>query len=122
MPIHKNYRIQLFMDIIDRFLEIKKEKGYAKHETMEICFFAPLDFLQYLRKEEKILQKLINASTITYLDNEKELDAYITDTIINITIGIKKQRKEIIISKKDNLKDILKIKEQELQSIRIFIP
>jgi hypothetical protein len=61
------------MDIIDRFLAMKQKYEYAKHEEVDICFFAPLDFLQYLRKQEKILGKLINISSIEYLENEKEL-------------------------------------------------
>ncbi len=113
------------MDIIDRFLAMKLKYGYAKHEEIEICFFAPLDFLQYLRKQEKIIYNLINASAIEYLENEKELNAYHTESIINITIGIKAQRKELAASnkeKKEDIRDILRAKEQELQAIRILIP
>lgn len=48
------------MDIINKFLEMKEKYKYAKHEEVDICIFAPLDFLQYLRKQEKIIDKLIN--------------------------------------------------------------
>lgn len=120
--ISKNYKTQLFMDIIDRFLAMKHQYSYAKHEEVEICFFAPLDFLQYLRKHEKILSKLIKTSSIEYLENEKELKRYHTESIINITIGIKAQRKEIIIDKKEDLRETLRQKEQELQTIRTLIP
>lgn len=48
------------MDIIDRFLAIKEKNGYAKHEKINICFFAPLNFLQYLREQEEILYKIIH--------------------------------------------------------------
>jgi hypothetical protein len=111
------------MDIIDKFLEMKQKYDHAKHEEIEVCFFAPLDFLQYLRKQEKIIYKLINASSIEYLENEKELDKYNTENIINITIGIKKQGKRVVvISKKENIREALRAKEQELQSIRTLIP
>ena len=123
--ISKNYKTQLFMDIIDRFLMMKQEYQYAKHEEIDICFFAPLDFLQYLRKQEKIIYKLINASSIEYLENEKELTNYHTENIINITIGIKAQRKELAASskeKKEDLRETLRDKEQQLQQIRIMIP
>lgn len=110
------------MDIIDRFLAMKQKYDYAKHDEVNICFFAPLDFLQYLRKQEKILYKLINISSIEYLENEKELGKYHTESIINITIGIKAQHKEVIINKKEGLRESLRLKEQELQSIRTMMP
>jgi len=121
--ISKNYKTQLFMDIIDKFLGMKQKYDYAKHEEIEICFFAPLDFLQYLRKQEKIIYKLINASSIEYLENEKELGKYHTESIINIIIGIKAQRKAVTTTnKKEDLREMLRIKEQELQTIRTIIP
>jgi len=111
------------MDIIDRFLAMKQKYKYAKHDEVDICFFAPLDFLQYLRKQEKNMQKLINTSSIEYLENEKELNKYTTENIINITIGIKaSQKEETTADKKENLRETLRAKEQQLQSIRNFIP
>lgn len=111
------------MDIIDKFMSMKQTYAYAKHEEIEICFFAPLDFLQYLRKEEKMIYKLINASSIEYLENEKELSNYHTESIINITIGIKTEHKELIVTNKHtNFREALRAKEQELQSIRTLIP
>ena len=102
---------------------MKQKHTYAKHEEIEICFFAPLDFLQYLRKQEKIMYKLINASSIEYLENEKELEKYHTESIINITIGIKKERQKIVVTnKKDDIRESLRKKEQELQSIRTMMP
>ena len=111
------------MDIIDKFLGMKQKYDYAKHEEVDICFFAPLDFLQYLRKQEKIIYKLINASSIEYLENEKELGKYHTESIINITIGIKVQRKVLVVTnKKEDLREALRAKEQELQAIRTMMP
>lgn len=102
---------------------MKQKYEYAKHEEIEICFFAPLDFLQYLRKQEKVLSKLINTSSIEYLENEKELDKYHTENIINITIGIKAQRKELVVTnRKEKLCEALRAKEQELQSLRTMMP
>ncbi|MCX6823837.1 MAG: class I tRNA ligase family protein [candidate division SR1 bacterium] len=121
--ISKNYKTQLFMDIIDKFLNMKQKYEYAKHEEIEICFFAPLDFLQYLRKQEKIIYKLINASSIEYLENEKELEKYHIESIINITIGIKIERKKTVVTnKKEDIRESLREKEQELQSMRTMMP
>lgn len=112
----------MFVNIIDRLLHMKKESGYQKHERVDICFLAPLDFLQYLREQKEILQKLINTANIDYLDNKTQLETYRTENIINITIGMKAQKKEIIINKKQTLNEQLNKKEQELQSIRTLIP
>jgi hypothetical protein len=102
---------------------MKQKYEYAKHDEIEICFFAPLDFLQYLRKQEKIMYKLINTSSIEYLENEKELSKYHTENIINITIGIKTQGKKLVVmSKKENLRESLRAKNQELQAIRTMMP
>lgn len=123
VSITKNYKTQLFMDIIDKFFHIKQNNNYTKHEEIEICFFAPLDFLKYLRKEEKIISNLIKASSIEYLENEKELDKYYTESIINITIGIKAQHKQTITTnKKEDIREALRIKEQQIQQIRSIIP
>lgn len=111
------------MDIVDKFLEMKVKYEYAKHEEIDVCFFAPLDFLQYLRKQEKIMYKLIHASSIEYLENEKELNKYHTESIINITIGIKVQHKQVVTTnKKEDIRESLRAKEQELQAIRTMMP
>ncbi len=121
--ISKNYKTQLFIDIIDKFLSMKQKYNHAKHEWVDICFFAPLDFLQYLRKKENIIQKLINTSSIEYLENEKELTKFHTESIINITIGIRPQSKQATVrSKKEDLCETLRAKEQQLQQIRNMIP
>ncbi len=121
--ISKNYKTQLFVDIIDKFLGMRQKYKHAKHEWVDICFFAPLDFLQYLRKEEDIIQKLINASSIEYLENEKELTKYHTESIINITIGLRAKSQEAPSkSKKEDLRETLRAKEQQLQQIRSMIP
>lgn len=120
--ITKNYKTQLFMDIIDKFLAMKDKYKYAKHEEVDICFFAPLDFLQYLRKQEKTLSKLINTSSIEYLENERDLEKYSTESIINITIGIKAQHKEMMVERNEDIYETLRKKEQELQTIRSIIP
>lgn len=124
VTINKNYKTQLFMDIIDKFISMKQKYEYLKHEEVEICFFAPLDFLQYLRKEEKVIYKLINVSSIEYLENEKELTNYHTESIINITIGMKThiQKEETPGDKKENIRNELQTKEQQIQQIRSIIP
>lgn len=119
--LNKNYKIQLFMDIIEKFLQMKNELEYAKHETIDICFFAPLDFLQFLRTQENILSTLINAVTIEYLENERDLNNYHTESIINITIWIKTEKSEITKIKKENLQEVLEQKEQELQRTRTIL-
>ena len=54
----KNYKIQLFMDIIEKFLNMREKLKHPKHESIDICFFAPLDFLQFLRGQENIIRMI----------------------------------------------------------------
>ncbi|MEI7920034.1 MAG: hypothetical protein WCH65_07970 [bacterium] len=96
----KNYKIQLFMDIIEKFLNMREKLKHPKHESIDICFFAPLDFLQFLRGQENIITTLLNISSIEYLENERELNYFHTENIINITIGIKKEKTVAIPTKK----------------------
>jgi len=122
LAIEKSYKTQLFVDIIDKFLELKEAQWYAKHEKINICFFAPLDFLQYIKKQEKTLDTLINISSIHYLENEKLLDNYYTANIINIHIWIPKTQTHASNTNEENLEELLYQKEQVLQKIRNILP
>ncbi len=121
--IAKNYKTQLFMDIIDKFSSLRKKYDYARHDSVDICFFAPLEFLQYLRRHESTVKKLINTADISYVENERELVSYHTESIINITIGIKATPVELVQTAPNttDLKQLVRDKEQQVQQLRIFI-
>ena len=85
----KNYKTQLFVDILDRFLYMKQKNNYKKHQLVDVFFKATPDFLQHLRKNENIIKKLINIENIEYFDNDRKLPKYDTETIIDVVIGMK---------------------------------
>jgi len=111
------------MDIIDKFSSLRKKYDYARHDSVDICFFAPLEFLQYLRRHESTVKKLINTADISYVENERELVSYHTESIINITIGIKATPVELVQTAPNttDLKQLVRDKEQQVQQLRIFI-
>lgn len=115
----KSYKTQLLMDIIDKFHYLRYHNGYPKHEKIHICFQCPLDILHYIKENEDIIKKLVQAEDIHYIESEKELQGYETENIINVIVGIRGVSKPL---KKENTKDTRtkekKIKEEELQRIR----
>jgi valyl-tRNA synthetase len=115
----KNYKTQLFMDIMDRFALLRERMGQPKHQKVDICFSASIDFLHYIKDHEDIVQKLVNAEKIEYIDKEKDLQKYETESIIDVVIGIKAISKPI---KEDDgiylLQQTLDQKQDELQKIR----
>lgn len=115
----KNYKTQLFMDIMDKCILLRERTNQAKHQKVDIAFLASLDFLQYIRHNEDIVAKLINTDQINYVNNEKELQKYETDSIIDVTIGIKGIAKPLKpVEGKESRKQELEKKQERLQEIR----
>ncbi len=77
------------MDIIDRFTALREKIQQPRHQKVDICFSASIDFLHYIRSNEDIIQKLVNTEKIEYIDKEKDLQKYETDSIIDVTIGMR---------------------------------
>ncbi len=116
---NKNYKTQLFMDIIDRFTALREKIQQPRHQKVDICFSASIDFLHYIRSNEDIIQKLVNTEKIEYIDKEKDLQKYETDSIIDVTIGMRWVSKPI--KEEDTsylLKQTLERKKEELQKLR----
>ena len=115
----KNYKTQLFMDIIDKFTALREKTGQAKHQKVDICFHASMDFIHYIKENEDIVTKLINTDQINYVDNEKNLASYETDSIIDVTIGLRIIGKpiKVVANKEIRSKELIK-KQEKLQEIR----
>ena len=77
------------MDIMDKFILLREKTQQPKHQKVDICFSASIDFLHYVQDNEDIVQKLINTDQIKYVDKEKDLQNYETESIIDVIIGIK---------------------------------
>lgn len=107
------------MDIIDKFTALREKTGQAKHQKVDICFHASMDFIHYIKENEDIVTKLINTDQINYVDNEKGLASYETDSIIDVTIGLRAIGKPIkIVANKESWTKELARKQEELQEIR----
>ena len=115
----KNYKTQLFMDIIDKFIGLRERAGQAKHQKVDICFHASMDFIHYIKENEDIIAKLINTEQINYVNNEKDLASYETDSIIDVTIGLRGLGKPIkVVDNKESWTKELARKQEQLQDIR----
>jgi valyl-tRNA synthetase len=107
------------MDIVDKFSLLREKVQQAKHQKVDICFNASMDFIHYIKENEDIIGKLINTDQINYLDNEKGLSSYETDSIIDVTIGLKSIGKPIkqVDNKEIRTKELQR-KQEQLQEIR----
>lgn len=115
----KNYKTQLFMDIVDKFIALREKAQQPKHEKVDICFHASMDFIHYIKENEDIVAKLVNTQQINYIDNEKELSKYETDSIIDVTIGLRTIGKVLkpVDGKELRVKQ-LQEKQEQLQGLR----
>jgi len=110
----KNYKTQLFVDILDRFLYMKQKNDYKKHQLIDVFFKATPDFLQHLRKNENIIKKLVNIENVEYFDNDRKLPKYETETIIDVVIWMK------AVLKVDKL-DELSVLQKELENDKEYL-
>jgi valyl-tRNA synthetase len=116
--INKNYKTQIFMDIIDKLHNLRETIQKPKHEKIDICISASIDFQQYMKEHEDIIQKLLYTNEIQYIDNERDLAKYETDTIIDVTIGVRGIGKPIKENNCTQLEQEIIKKQEKLQSIR----
>lgn len=116
--IHKNYKTQIFMDIIDKLHHLREAIQKPKHEKIDICISASIDFQQYMKEHEDIIQKLLYTNEIQYIDNEKDLAKYEIDTIIDVTIGVRGIGKPIKQNNYIEREQEITRKQEKLQNIR----
>ena len=89
--LQKSYLISLFMDLVDKLSSLKVNIPCKKHDYVSIFIKANPDFLKFCQSHESLLQKTLRAEDIAYLPfNELAPNSYITEDIIDITIGIKR--------------------------------
>lgn len=108
----KNYKINIFMDIVDK-LKILKIKIWAKkHDNIDIFIQANPEFINFLSENEDLFRRLISVSNIDYLRlHEEILQWYEIDNVINISIWAK-----VVLEQKEVAKDILSEMKEELEN------
>ncbi|PJA48958.1 MAG: hypothetical protein CO170_01060 [candidate division SR1 bacterium CG_4_9_14_3_um_filter_40_9] len=88
--INKNYKIQLFMDIIDKLLAIKDGLSCKKHTPVDTFIKANPDFLRFTKSNEATIKKIVNINKMEYLNiNDDHPCGYTTEDIIDMTVGLK---------------------------------
>lgn len=78
------------MDIIDKFLAIKDGLSCKKHTSVDAFIKANPDFLRFTKANEATIKKIVNINKMEYLNtNEDHPHGYITEDIIDMTVGLK---------------------------------
>ena len=78
------------MDIIDKFLAIKDGLACKKHTPVDAFIKANPDFLRFTKANEATIKKIVNIDKMEYLNtNEDHPRGYVTEDIIDMTVGLK---------------------------------
>lgn len=120
--IHKNYKIHLFFDIMDKIVEIREKNCLKQHESIDIFLQANTDFIELIEDYEELLKRLLKINDIEYLRPHQTIpNGYILDTVINITLWVKTKK---FCSEKDIvswLRSQLEEKEHHIQNLRSIL-
>ena len=118
----KNYKINIFTDILDKIALMKDKIGLQRHEIVDVFIQANPDLLQFLQENEHILRLLTKIQTVTLLRfNEDPLPGYEIDNVINISVWVKKPEKIAVEVRWDVLADLeneYKEKQEHLQHLK----
>ncbi len=119
--IQKNYSISLFMEIIDKFTNIKSDLWLKKHDTVELFIRSNPDFIRFAKNNEPLFTKTLHAENVLYLVHHEEVPCgYKKEDIIDISIGLKAAAKKSI-SGIHLLQKQLQEKEEYLQHLKHLV-
>jgi len=57
-------KVDLFMDIITEFRNLKNKAGLKPHEYVDIVIQSNTNFLEFVKKYENLIKKLINVDEV----------------------------------------------------------
>lgn len=118
----KNYKINVFLDLIDKINYLKQKIWIKKHEFVNIFVQANPDFLQFLQSSESVFRLLAKIQDINLYKLFEEIPSwYEVDNVINISIWIKKPEVIKVEVKKDivaELENEYKNKQEHLQHLK----
>ncbi len=115
----KNYKINIFSDIIDKIASMKSKIWLQKHEIVDVFVQANPDLLQFLQENEHVFRLLTKIQSITLLRaNEEILPWYEVDNVINISVWVKKPDKIAVEIKWDVLADLEKEYNEKLEHLQ----
>jgi len=65
--IHKNYKIHLLFEIMDKITDIRENNCLKQHEPIDIFLQANTDFIELIEDYESRFKKLLRINKIEYL-------------------------------------------------------
>lgn len=92
----RNYKVNIFMDIIDKLFEIKQTWNIAQHENVDIFVQANSEFLDFIEQNDLLIRTLIKIWEVEYVwDNIETPSWYTTWNVININLWLKKSSRDL---------------------------
>jgi len=89
--IDRNYKINIFMDIIDNLVKLKVSTNIAQHENIDIFVQANPEFLEFFQENDLLIRSLIKIWQIDYIWDSADYPSWYTVwNVININLWIKK--------------------------------
>jgi len=117
IPEEKNYKINLFMDIVDKLQSLKTDMWAKKHETIDIFVQANPEFLTFLSETYELLDSLVNISDVKYIKLHEDSPVWYTTTnVININLWVKAI--EQVEVKKDVLTEMEWSRDEKIEHLQ----
>lgn len=87
----RNYKINVFMDIIDNTIQLKNSINIAQHENIDMFIQANPEFLEFIQENDLLIRSLIRIWQIDYIWDSVDYPSWYTVwNVININLWIKK--------------------------------
>lgn len=103
----KNYKINIFSEVVDKINEMKQKIWLKKHEVADVFVQANPDLLNFLHENESIFRLLTKIQSIGLLRSNEEMPKWCEiDNVINILVWVKKPDIVAVEIKKDVLVDL----------------
>lgn len=121
----KNYKINIFLDLIDKIVYLKWKLWIKKHEFVDVFVQANPDLLQFLQTNESVFRLLTNIQDLNLIKQyDKMPEWYEVDNVINISIWIKRPETVKVEVRKDVLADLeveFNNKQEHLQHLKSLL-
>lgn len=105
--IEKNYKINIFTEMLDKINQMKEKIWLKKHEVADVFIQANPDLLNFLHENESVFRLLTKIQSINLLRTNESMPSWCeTDNVINILVWIKKPDKVAVEIKKDILSEL----------------
>ncbi len=119
IPKEKNYKINIFTEVVDKINNMKQKIWMKKHEVVDVFVQANPDFLNFLQWNESIFRLLTKIQNINLLWFHEDMPSGCeVDNVINISVWIKKPEIIQVEIKKDVLADLESEYREKLEHVQ----